>query len=70
MVLVLRWLEVADVVIFEVDAHPVDGTLELVLLAFRIVISDRQGQVAADVQGLVSGPYKRKSVFQPLPGTV
>jgi hypothetical protein len=29
MVLVLRWLEVADVVIFEVDAHPVDVPLNL-----------------------------------------
>jgi hypothetical protein len=64
VILLLLRFEVADVILLQVDAHPVDSALELVLLAFRIVIGDRQSQVAADVQGLVSGSYRRKSVFQ------
>ena len=36
----------ADIVLLQVDAHPVDLPRELVVLTLRVIVSHRQGQVA------------------------
>ena len=53
MILLFLRFEVADIVIFQVNAHPVENAPKLVLLTFGIVIRDRHGQVAADIQGFI-----------------
>ena len=59
-------LEVADVVVLQVDLHPCQLTGELVGRASRVVVGDRRRRVSADVHGLA----RLRHTFQIIEGRV
>ena len=55
-------LEVADVVLFKVDVHPVELTVEFVALTFWIIVGYRQRQIAGHVDRFVRREEERNRV--------
>ena len=62
VILTFLRLQVAEVVIFEVDAHPVELSGELAALTFGMVVRDGHRQVAAHVHRLVQREEERARV--------
>ena len=63
----------ADVVLFEVDAHPVERSAKPIALTFEIVVGDRHRQISAHVEGhrldltverKRGSPYLRQGLWQ------
>ena len=73
MILLFLRLQVADVVLFEVDAHPVERSAKPIALSFEIVVGDRHRQISAHVEGhrldltverKRGSPYLRQALWQ------
>ena len=58
VILLFLWFQVADVIIFQVDAHLVNRALKFIFLACSIVVGDWHCQIATDIQDLITRENK------------